>query len=77
MRNYPVQILSVANTGSHTGSSYFVGQAAAASFTPVCGDTAAVTVKIQISSTSGTGSIANELGISTVPVVQWKIIRLV
>jgi hypothetical protein len=41
MRNYPVQILSVANTGSHTGSSYFVGQAAAASFTPVCGDSAA------------------------------------
>lgn len=48
MRNYPVEILSAVDTASQTGSSFFVGQAIAASFVPVFGDTgAAGTVKIQ------------------------------
>lgn len=48
MRNYPVTVLSAADTGSQTGSAYFVGQAVSASFVTSCGDaTAAGTVKVQ------------------------------
>lgn len=48
MRNYPVKILNAADTGSETGSAFFVGQAASASFTAIFGDTSAAgSVKIQ------------------------------
>ena len=48
MRNYPVQVMSAVNTSTQTGSAFFVGQAAAASFVITNGDTSAAgTVKIQ------------------------------
>lgn len=48
MRNYPVQILNADNSKSETGAAFFVGQAVAASFTCICGDTSAGgTVQIQ------------------------------
>lgn len=48
MRNYPVNILKGADNISVTGSSFFVGQAVAASFTNVFGDTGADgSIKIQ------------------------------
>lgn len=48
MRNYPVQILNADNDDDATGAAIWVGQAAAASFTVVNGDTdAGGAVKIQ------------------------------
>lgn len=48
MRNYPVLVLSGADTATITGLSFFVGQAIAASFVCTFGDaTAAGTVKVQ------------------------------
>lgn len=48
MRNYPVIVLNAVDTSTQTGSAFFVGQAAAASFIATFGDaTAAGTVKVQ------------------------------
>lgn len=60
MRNYPVQMLNAADTASQTGAGVFVGQAVAASFTSVFGDTgAAGTIKIQGSNEIPVGAPAS------------------
>lgn len=59
MRNVPVQILSAADTGSQTGSSFETQQIYSGSFCPVFGDTSATgTVKIQGSNDIPLGPVA-------------------
>jgi hypothetical protein len=59
MRNYPVTLISAVNTATVTGSSQWVGQAAAASVTVVNGDaTAGGTVKLQGSNEIPTSNYA-------------------
>jgi hypothetical protein len=59
MRNVPVQILNMADTGSKTGLAFETQQIYSASFCPIFGDTSAAgTVKIQGSNDSPVGPIA-------------------
>lgn len=52
----PTQILNAVDTASDTGNSFWVGQAFAGSFVPVCGDiTAAGTIQIQCSNDAPNG----------------------